>query len=295
MKMLDETELLALEIRRRQARCVAVCGFSGSGKGHLVNLLKQSPYIRVKVLGIDDYYRDDEVLKELFGGDINWDLPEAVDLDRLAEDIAKLKNGKAIRRPDYVHRYSGRGYDPGATEIKLQVDEVLVVEGLFAASPLLEPLMDMIVWVDASAHECLVRRLIRDSRFAGVPIDKVGSPVCKMFADLVETVFPNNIIYSTPTRESDYTIHNSLSFLELRGSGILDLTSCQEFKKLTAGTELFLVDTEKGIHSGGFSIRRATGEVRLFTKEYSEGFFHIMFQCNSLPDFHRMYAFDARS
>lgn len=74
---------------------IGIGGASRSGKSQLAS--EMANYIHengtsVKILSLDDYVFEKEQLPRI-GDQINWEIPEAYDLDRLLSDIKKYKGG----------------------------------------------------------------------------------------------------------------------------------------------------------------------------------------------------------
>ena len=73
---------------------IGICGGSGSGKTTILNrLYTQFKELEPSVFSMDNYYRSIDEQKLDSNGEINFDLPTALDEDRLAKDLARLVNG----------------------------------------------------------------------------------------------------------------------------------------------------------------------------------------------------------
>ena len=76
---------------------IGICGGSGSGKTTLLNRL-YSKYkdLQPSVFSMDNYYRsiDHQLIDK--NGEVNFDLPTALDQDKLVSDLQKLVNGEEI-------------------------------------------------------------------------------------------------------------------------------------------------------------------------------------------------------
>jgi uridine kinase len=156
---------------RRKAYLVGIAGGSGSGKTTLVRALRDSlPPGSCCMVSQDDYYHPIEAQHRDENGRVNFDLPGAVDLDGLANDLATLVNGGSITRPEYTfNNPAGQ-----ARTVDLHPAPVVLVEGLFLLhhEPLRE-LFDLRVFVEASEESQLARRLRRDAVERGYGEDDV--------------------------------------------------------------------------------------------------------------------------
>jgi uridine kinase len=206
------------KIQKSKAKVVIVSGGSASGKGFLVNSLiksTQNSSLELKILGMDDYYKSEEVLKNEMLGDINWDIPAAVKIDVFCRDIVDLKNGKEIEKPFYIHQYSGPGYEDFGRKIQLQNNQILLVEGVFSSLPEVCDLADFIIYNSSDIHSRLIRRFIRDYGFQKDKIKHKDRFFEDLLLELLEKVFPENHIYCKP-KKIDFVFENKLNLSEVQ-------------------------------------------------------------------------------
>lgn len=122
---------------------VMLAGPSSSGKTTTANLLAEG--IRKEgrgatVISLDDFYLSSEVLYTFEDGTVDYETVKALDLPCISSTMhALLRDGEAM-----VPRFSFRkGSRDGYTAVKVQEDEVIILEGLHALNPLItEPLSD---------------------------------------------------------------------------------------------------------------------------------------------------------
>jgi len=139
---------------------VGIAGGSGSGKTTLAKALAEAlPAGQVVVIPHDAYYRD---LGDLAYDDrvrCNFDEPAALDNQRLAADLNKLRAGQAIARPNYDFTTHTRL----AETTRVAATPVVIVEGILVlAVPALCELLDLKVFVATSEATRLARRIERD-------------------------------------------------------------------------------------------------------------------------------------
>ena len=140
---------------------VAVVGASGSGKSQLVSSLTSRVLgASVAVLSIDDYYRDLTHLSFAERNDINFDHPDAIEFERLVDDLASLKSGDPIQAPVYDFTQHTRAeHSQSVTPA-----DIIVLEGVLAISdPTTRRLVDYTIFVDTPLDVCLARRIERDA------------------------------------------------------------------------------------------------------------------------------------
>lgn len=149
----------------RKPFLVGIAGGSGSGKTSLIRALRaRLPEGSISVVSQDDYYFPLERQVTDENGRVNFDLPSAIDLDGLSEDLGRLKGGWAVRRREYTFNQQGRE----GSWIDVRPAAIILTEGLFILHhrPVREQ-FDLTVFIDASEEKQLERRLRRDAMERG--------------------------------------------------------------------------------------------------------------------------------
>ena len=154
---------------------IAIAGPSGSGKSLFAELLleqvkAQLPNLEVSAITEDAYYRDQASVPVNERDKVNYDHPDALEHDLLAEHLTCLRNGEAVKVPVYdyaVHTRSSQVVDVKPTP-------VIVVEGiLLLSNEELRDCFDVCFYLDAPLDVCLVRRLERDTRERGRSLESI--------------------------------------------------------------------------------------------------------------------------
>lgn len=176
---------------------VHISGGSGSGKGYItqkaLEKIEQETGESAKAIPMDDYYKGDK-------GRVNFDEPEAVDLEEFARDESMLKLGLPVIKPVYSFAKSSRVGTETFTPSKL-----LIVDGIFALSDNIAANADLKVFVDIGTHGRLLRRLLRD---AG-PKGRTGQHFRDVFRYFMEFVVPMHDAYiETAKKNADIIITN---------------------------------------------------------------------------------------
>ena len=92
----------------RKGSClVGVVGGSASGKGTVVSRLLGHYGDRAAVLRMDDYYRPLGEVPTDGEGEPNFDVPGALDLERLSRDLDVLSSGQDLRIQSYTFNQPG--------------------------------------------------------------------------------------------------------------------------------------------------------------------------------------------
>ena len=140
---------------------VAILGASGSGKSHLVaSMTSEVLGATVAVLRVDDYYRDLTHLSFAERDAINFDHPDAIEFERLVDDLTSLKSGEQVRSPVYDFTQHTRS----ALSQSVVPADIILLEGVLAMSdPATRELVDYTIFVDTSLDRCLARRIERDA------------------------------------------------------------------------------------------------------------------------------------
>ncbi|MBJ7427433.1 MAG: uridine kinase [Bacteroidia bacterium] len=150
---------------------VGITGGSAMGKTHFLNSLKQLfSTDELCVISQDNYYKlafEHQLDPE---GNINFDLPECIDLKAFAEDLEKLHNNETIHRNEYLFQHENQ-VGPLLT---FKPAPIIVCEGLFIFySEEIRKQFDLKIFIQADESIALNRRLKRDSAERNIPIDYI--------------------------------------------------------------------------------------------------------------------------
>jgi len=121
---------------------------------------------QIALISQDNYYFDRAEQHKDVNGEINFDLPTAIDRQKLNTDIDSLVSGEAIIKTEYTFN------NPSAVPktITIEPAPVLIIEGLFVFHfQELAAKMDLKVYVDALEEVKLKRRILRDLTERGYP------------------------------------------------------------------------------------------------------------------------------
>ncbi len=167
---------------------IAVAGPSCSGKSTLARRLAAD--LGGVVLPVDAYYKDLSHLPPEERAQVNFDSPEAIDREALAEAVRRLAGGQPIERPVYDFRTHTR------TDRRERVPAapVIVLEGLFALCwEEIRELCHLRVFVELEDRLCLERRLRRDTAERG----RTAESVIRQYEESVRPMAERHVL---PTR-----------------------------------------------------------------------------------------------
>ena len=169
---------------------IGVAGGTGSGKTTiatgLLNRLKELR-ISTEIIMMDSYYRNLSNLSFDERAKTNFDHPASLEIDLLVQHVKELKNGIGIDVPIYDFEQHQRKHQV----TRLDPPTVLILEGiLLFVDQKLRDLIDIKVFVEASADVRFIRRLKRDVVERGRSVDQICSQyletVRKMHEEFVE-------------------------------------------------------------------------------------------------------------
>lgn len=153
---------------------LGLAGGTGSGKStvarRVADALRASS--SVAFIDMDAYYRNFTHLSLEERRRVNWDHPDALDMDLLVEHLTELAAGRAVDKPiyDFVRHLRAAETEP------VRPAGVVVVDGILLFSDArLRELCDVKVFVDAEADVRLIRRLRRDMAVRGRPLEEILS------------------------------------------------------------------------------------------------------------------------
>ncbi|KAJ9677152.1 hypothetical protein PVL29_022249 [Vitis rotundifolia] len=152
---------------------VGVAGPSGAGKTVFTEkVLNFMPSIAV--ISMDNYNDSSRII------DGNFDDPRLTDYGTLLENIHGLKAGKPVQVPIYDFKSSSR---IGYRTVEVPSSRIVIIEGIYALSERLRPLLDLRVSVTGGIHFDLVKRVLRD-------IQRAGQEPEEIIHQISETVYP---------------------------------------------------------------------------------------------------------
>lgn len=180
---------------------INIAGGTASGKTTVVNkIVKKFTSENVSVISMDNYYmrRDDLSFEER--KKINYDHPNAIDMDLLKRDIKLLLEGNEIYTP--VYNFSLHNRDDEKKEL-IKPTKVIIIEGILALyDEDIRNMSDIHIFVESDADIRFIRRLKRDIAFRGRTLEDV-------IFQYLTTVKPMFDSYVAPTKRfADIIIPN---------------------------------------------------------------------------------------
>lgn len=170
---------------------IGVAGGSGSGKTTIVKKLQEyCPDVSMLVFQLDHYYRDLAHLDPLERENVNFDHPDSLEMDLVAEHVAALAQGVSLERPTYEFASHTRS----SKMVRLDPVDVVLIDGIFALySPEVRKHLHCGIYVDVSDDVRFIRRLKRDVMERG----RTNESVIKQY---LSTVKPMHDQFVAPTK-----------------------------------------------------------------------------------------------
>ncbi len=166
---------------------IGVAGGSASGKTTIIKKIQEYFGDDIAVISHDAYYKAHNDMTYEQRTQLNYDHPDSIESEKMAEDVRRLIKGNAIEMPVYDYSIHNRSEETVHVEPK----NVIVMEGiLILENKELRDLMDLKVFVDTDADERLMRRIRRDmaerARSIDSILDQYAATVKPMHEEFVE-------------------------------------------------------------------------------------------------------------
>jgi uridine kinase len=170
---------------------LGIAGGTGSGKTTIAeNVIAALPHGAGVLIASDSYYRDRSSLPRAERERINYDHPDAIETEFLADHLAALRAGRAIEAPQYDYREHARRRET----TRVEPAPVIVVEGILVlADERLRAQMDLKIFVDTDADIRLMRRMRRD-------MEERGRTFAQVRDQYSETVRPMHEAFVEPSK-----------------------------------------------------------------------------------------------
>ena len=178
-----------------EALVIGIAGGTGSGKSTVARRVAEAltggtAAASVAFLDMDAYYRNMAHLPMAERRRVNWDHPDAFDVDLLVEHLDRLASGRAVEKPVYDFVEHARA----SRTVALAPADVIVVDGiLLFVDERVRERCDVKVYVDADADVRLIRRLKRDLAHRGRPFEEV-------LEQYLATVRPMHLQFVEPSK-----------------------------------------------------------------------------------------------
>jgi uridine kinase len=197
---------------------IGIAGGTGSGKTSIANyLLKEFNNNQLTVIEQDSYYKDNSNLSLDGRNQLNFDHPDAIDLQLFNKQILRLLSGKPVEIPIYDFSIHNR------TQQQKLVSpcKIIIIEGILTLYfESLRKLMNIKVFVDTPDKIRFKRRLSRDIENRGRTLMSVTNqyestvqPMYKQFVEPSKKFADIIITGGVKNKEAINTLINNINVL----------------------------------------------------------------------------------
>jgi uridine kinase len=150
---------------------IGICGGSGSGKTTILKrLAEEFKHLDPSVFSMDNYYKPIQLQEKDANGQVNFDLPTALDKEKLIADLKQLISGESIDVVEYQFNSGNHKH----VLITVAPSQLIIVEGIFVFEYAeVAELLDFSVFIDVDLSVQLDRRLYRDQENRGYSRDAI--------------------------------------------------------------------------------------------------------------------------
>jgi uridine kinase len=170
---------------------LGIAGGSGSGKSTIARAIFEAvPTGAAVMIEQDHYYRSQSDLSYEQREAVNYDHPDALEIELLCAHLDALRRGESIDRPTYDFAIHDRAPEP----VHVPAAPVIVVEGILVlADERLRERLDVKIYVDTDPDIRLMRRIRRDLEHRGRSFPQVRK-------QYYETVRPMHLAFVEPSK-----------------------------------------------------------------------------------------------
>ncbi len=169
---------------------IGIAGGTGSGKSTVAKRIAEALPASVAFIDMDAYYRNFAHLTLDERRKVNWDHPDAFDMDLMVTHLDQLGARVPIDKPiyDFVRHLRAEESRTVAPA------DVIVVDGiLLFVDERVRDRCDVKVFVDTDADERLIRRIRRDMKVRGRPLEEI-------LTQYLTTVQPMHLQFVEPSK-----------------------------------------------------------------------------------------------
>jgi uridine kinase len=169
---------------------LGIAGGSGSGKSTIARAIIEGTGGRGVLLEQDHYYRSQTHVPADERANVNYDHPDAIEIELLCTHIDALRERRSILRPSYDFAK----HDRMAEGIHVDPAPVVVVEGILVlADERLRQRLDVKIFVDTDPDIRLMRRVRRD-------LEHRGRTFAQVRKQYYESVRPMHMAFVEPSK-----------------------------------------------------------------------------------------------
>ena len=164
---------------------ISIAGGSGSGKTYFAEALRNELGSEFcEIIYQDSFYIDQSARFDFDGGAVNFDHPDSIDFDLLAERLMSLRN----RIPAEIPIYDFKTHSRKTETVRVAPKPIILVDGiLIFHAEKLRALFDDLVFFDTNEKLRFSRRLDRDVNERGRTAEGVLNQFLKQVKPMHDT------------------------------------------------------------------------------------------------------------
>lgn len=195
-------------------KIIGICGGSASGKTAISEELEKNNPTKVITISQDSYYKPYSEMSLEERKQINFDHPNAFDIELLYEHLIQLKKGGIIQMPVY----SFSQYTREDRTICVQPRDVIVLEGMLILHyPKIRELLDKSFYIETNEKTRVKRMVLRDVKERGRTVEGVIEQYKRdmkpMHDKFVEPLKEYANVIIDGNLEQNLVYHNVLNYL----------------------------------------------------------------------------------
>ena len=207
----------SIKLSDARPHVIGIAGGSGSGKTYFAEALRNQlgPQF-CEIIYQDSFYIDQSARFDFDGGSVNFDHPDSIDFELLAERISNLKTNRTTEIPIYDFRTHKRKSET----VRVEPKPIILVDGiLIFHTEKVRSLFDDLVFFDTSEVLRFSRRLERDVNERGRKPEGVENQFLKQVKPMHDTfVEPSKCFAKITVREpGDFNIVLNQYCIRLKG------------------------------------------------------------------------------
>ena len=173
-----------------QVKIIGITGGSGSGKSTVVKRI-EALSSECLLIEQDNYYKSAPEVNNDNITAVNFDHPDAFDMDLMMENLNDLKCGRSTFIPQYDFVTHSRRKEM----LRLEPKKIIILDGLMVLyDERIRNLLDLKIFVDTPPDIRFIRRLKRD-------ITERGRTMESVIKQYTEVVRPGHYNFIEPTKE----------------------------------------------------------------------------------------------
>jgi len=184
---------------------IAIAGGSGAGKSTLAHAFLDAHPSDVAVIYLDDYRKEKELLSRV-NGFINWDHPDTIYWDQLAQDMADLQCGREVVIHKKNNHFDVHAIDSAETSKTIVPSKFILLDGYLALwHPEIRGFFDFSLFLDIS-HELRIarRKKFNDEEDGRAYFEHILIPMHNQFVEPTKQYA--DMIFDAETMSQDHVL-----------------------------------------------------------------------------------------